>query len=259
MKHFILLLSLVVLMTACSTNESNQEAADETTLLISAATSLTDALNEIVDIYEAEHKDTRITINIGGSGTLARQIQQGAPADVFLSADEKSLDLLEKHHLLLLDTKVTFAKNKLILIGNSDSKLDFATLEDLIHQDINQIAIGNPESVPAGNYAKDALQSRNLWNNSSLQEKLVFAKDVRQVLTYVASGNTEVGFVYYSDILQENNVQKLLAIEEHLHEPIIYPGAVTTTSEHPEVAKQFLLYLQQDQAREIFKKHGFTY
>ncbi|MUK88154.1 molybdate ABC transporter substrate-binding protein [Ornithinibacillus sp. L9] len=259
MKHLIIILATFVTLTGCSsTNEINKSEPNNQELLISVATSLTEVLQEIVELYEMENPHTTITLNIGSSGTLARQIQQGAPADIFLSADEPSMDLLDDQGLLVSDTRIDFTKNQLILIGDQDSSIEVNSLEELMEYDIDQIAIGNPDSVPAGSYTKSALENSGIWNHSRLQNKLIYAKDVRQVLTYVTSGNAEIGFVYYTDVLLSDQVKQLLSINEDLHEPITYPGSVIATSEQREIANDFLLFLKQEKATQLFKKYGFT-
>ncbi|PAV28471.1 molybdate ABC transporter substrate-binding protein [Virgibacillus profundi] len=254
--RFILPFLMILLFTVGCSNEPIEKSEEKEELFISAATSLTDVMTDIVDTYKEDNPNTQVTLNFGGSGKLAQQIQQGAPVDIFLSADQKWMDTLENQELLAADTRSNFAKNKLVIISQKDSLISIKTLEDLQHKEIGQIAIGNPDSVPAGNYAKEALQHSNLWEG--LTDQFVYAKDVRQVLTYVESGNTAIGFVYATDILMGNKVEQLAEIDEKLHKPIVYPAAVTSSSDNPVSAEKFVDFLQSKTAKSIFESYGFN-
>ncbi|SET24950.1 molybdate transport system substrate-binding protein [Oceanobacillus limi] len=256
MKHLIYVVTLLVFLTGCM--DDHTDTSNESKLLISAATSLTDALNEIIPLFEEETRST-VDLNIGGSGTLARQIQQGAPADVFLSADTLSMNRLKDQGLIDSDTEMMFAANQLVLIGHRDTDLSINSLDDLTKTEVGQIAIGNPDSVPAGLYAKDSLEHINIWDNPSLKKKFVYARSVRQVLSYVATGNTDIGFVYKTDLQKEDRVIPLLKINEHFHKPIVYPAAMLEDSSQPDLAEQFLSFIKQEHIQQIFKKHGFSF
>lgn len=255
LKRLAVLCLLFSSLTACMQSESSKPEKQE--ILVSAAASLSGALEKITEKFEAEHPTIVITKNFGGSGKLAQQIQQGAPADVFLSANQHWMDVLENDKLILAETRVNFAKNKLVVITQkeSDSKIN-TSLRVIQPNSIGQIAIGNPESVPAGNYAKDALTNLGLWGK--LMGHFVYAKDVRQVLTYVESGNAEIGFVYGSDPHRANGVKISTEIDADLYTPIVYPAAVISSSDNQEIAKKFLEYLQTDSAKAILKDYGFT-
>src|SRR5699024_7744892 len=143
--------------------------------LISAAASLTDAMTEIVSAFEEEHPDTKITVNYGGSGKLAQQLQQGAPVDVFLSADQAWMDKLDKEQLILHDSKIDYARNELVMITNEAGQSINDYMEDLTFAKVDQIAIDNPHSDPAGKYAEEALKNSGLWKQ--IQEKFIYAND----------------------------------------------------------------------------------
>src|SRR5699024_5733374 len=224
-------------------------------LLISAAASLTDAMTEVVSAFEEEHPDTKITVNYGGSGKLAQQLQQGAPVDVFLSADQAWMDKLDKEQLILPDSKIDFARNELFMIAKKASLSTIDSMEDLTFAKVDQIAIGNPDSVPAGKYAEEALKNSGLWKQ--IQEKFIYAKDVRQVLTYVETGNADIGFVYGSDLYRTEDVEIISKIEEALLEPIVYPAAVVASRDNTAVAKTFVAYLESDTVQAILEKNGF--
>lgn len=265
MKKFklALLLLIVSLFTvACSngatdektTPDQSEEQSESVELTVSAAISLTDALNEIKESYEEENNVT-LTFNYGGSGTLAQQIQQGAPVDVFISANQDWMDTLEEEALIIDDTRDNITGNSIVLITQEDSDHVYESIEELKADDVEQIAIGNPESVPAGNYTEQTLKHIDLWEE--LEDKFVLAKDVRQVLTYVESGNADIGFVYESDALTSDQIEILATAEEKWHDPIIYPGAIIADTEHEDEATAFLNYMLTDEAQEILEKYGF--
>jgi len=259
-KLITLLLILALIMVGCSDNSKDENSTKDTAnsepieLTISAAVSLTDALHEIKNTYEKEH-NVDLTFNFGGSGTLAQQIQQGAPADVFISANQDWMDTLEKEDQIIDDTRKNVTGNSIVLITQQDSKLDYGSFEDISASDIDQIAIGNPESVPAGNYTEQTLKHINIWNE--LENEFIFAKDVRQVLTYVESGNADTGFVYESDALTSDQIKILATAEPDWHDPITYPGALIADTQHEQEAASFLDYMISDEAQEILKKYGF--
>ncbi|WP_420831250.1 molybdate ABC transporter substrate-binding protein [Paenibacillus lignilyticus] len=228
-------------------------ASKKTELLVCAAASLKDSLAEIEKGYEASHPTIDLVFNLGSSGTLQKQIEQGAPADLFLSAGQKQMDALndakriERSSLLL--------KNELVMVVPTDSKKAFTTIKQLVGKDIETIAIGQPESVPAGQYAKETLTTRKLWD--SLASKLVYAKDVRQVLTYVETGNADAGFVYKTDALTSKKAKVALRIIPGVHKPILYPAGIVKDTKHLKEAAAFYSYLQGSNADAIFVKYGF--
>ncbi|MGN7468773.1 molybdate ABC transporter substrate-binding protein [Brevibacillus sp. SAFN-007a] len=260
-KQWLALCTAFTLMLgACSTSQTAPQAAEpaptqQAELMVSAAASLTDALNELKTSFEAENPGTTLAFTFGSSGKLATQIAQGAPSDVFLSASQKDMDGLEEKQLIAKDTRQDFAGNALVLIAGKDSTLPIDSFEDLNQPEITHIAVGEPETVPAGRYAKESLETLNLWN--ALSGRLVFGSDVRQVLTFVESGNAEVGIVYSSDAAVSQNVKVLATAKPEWHKPIVYPGAVISTSKHPDAAKAFLAYLTSDKGKAILQKYGF--
>jgi len=257
MTVFILLLIFCISCSnekQLSINESSGKKTEQS-LVISAAISLTDALEDIKDIYEKEH-DVELTFNFGGSGTLTQQIQQGAPVDLFISANEDWMDQLEEKDLLVNHTRTNITANRLVAIANEKSSLQEQPIDELLTENIDKIAIGNPETVPAGKYAKQSLNHLNVW--SDLNPDLIFAKDVRQVLTYVETGNADIGFVYESDALMSSQIKILTTIDQKTHDSITYPGAILTEANNFDEAEQFLKFLKSDTAQKIFEHYGFT-
>ncbi|HHY72499.1 MAG TPA: molybdate ABC transporter substrate-binding protein [Bacillus bacterium] len=263
---FLAFLFVIALSVGCSRNnalEPNVENSKEEKpakqsieLTISAAASLTDALNEMKQTYENEHKSVHLLFNFNGSGKLALQIEQGAPVDVFLSADQKRMDELEDKSLILADSRQDFTGNKLVLIGSKDKDYGIASFTEINPSSLSHIAVGDPESVPVGTYTKEIITKLGKWDE--IESKVVLAKDVRQVLTYVESGNADIGFVYLSDALTSDKVKVLAEADASLHTPIIYPAAVTADSKHQEEAKQFIEFLQSDAGQNILERHGFV-
>ncbi|WP_330948788.1 molybdate ABC transporter substrate-binding protein [Virgibacillus sp. MG-45] len=249
----LLFIAVTIFLAGCS-NDKQDEAEKKTELTISAAISLTDALAEIKDTYEKEN-NVALVFNLGGSGKLAQQIEQGAPTDIFISANQDWMDKLESENFILKDTRADITGNKIVLITGDDSKLEYKAFADINAKDVAKIAIGNPESVPAGKYAQQALQQLEKW--STLEKQLVLAKDVRQVLTYVETGNTDIGFVYESDALVSDKIKVLAAAKAGMHDPIIYPGAVVADTKHEKEAKKFLTFLESDEAQKILNNYGF--
>jgi molybdate transport system substrate-binding protein len=233
-----------------------QPKPESVELTVSAAASLTDSMNDIKKLYEAKYPNVKLTYNFGASGTLQQQIEQGAPADLFLSAGKKQMDALADKQLIEAGTNKNLLGNELVVVTAADSKAGFAGLEDLAKPDFKKIGVGTPESVPAGSYAKEALTSAKLWD--TLQDKLVFTKDVKQVLTYVETGNTEAGFVYKTDALASSKVKIALTVDPKMYKPIEYPiGIVKATKNKPE-AERLYQYLQTKEALDVFVKYGFT-
>ncbi|MBO8163428.1 MAG: molybdate ABC transporter substrate-binding protein [Brevibacillus sp.] len=234
---------------------SGASPAGQTELMISAAASLTDALQEIKKSFEERYPAITLTFTFGSSGHLARQIEQGAPSDLFLSASRREMDTLEKKHLIDKDSRVDFAGNRLVLIAAKESAWALSSFEEIQPEQLQYLAIGDPESVPVGQYAKEVLQSLMLWD--ALEGKLVLGADVRQVLTYVESGNVELGIVYSSDTVVSSKVNVLAAARPEWHKPILYPAAIVAESPHKREARVFLDYLTGEQGKRVLKKYGF--
>jgi molybdate transport system substrate-binding protein len=226
-------------------------------LTISAAASLTDVMEDLKAHYEEKSIHTLI-MNYGSSGALQQQIEQGAPADVFISAAERQMNALQEQGLIYTDSRVDLLENDVVLIvpaKRADKGIrDFASLRG---DAVRLLTIGDPESVPAGRYAKEALSSLGLWE--ALGQKLVLAKDVRQVLTYVETGNVDAGIVYKTDALTSTAVKVVDTAPAGSHAPVIYPAAIVANSGERQAAENFMAFLQSEKAKEIFVKHGFRF
>lgn len=252
----LLIITSTVIVGCSNENTKPEDTTDKTKIMISAAISLTDALGEIKTIYEKNHQ-VELTFNLGGSGSLAQQIQQGAPSDIFISANQKWMDTLEEEKLIIPSTRTDITGNNIVLITNQSSNLNYNSVDEIKVDDVDKIAIGNPESVPAGKYSEQALQALNMWEELSENDKLVLAKDVRQVLTYVETGNADIGFVYESDAQISDKINILTTVDKSLHDPVVYPAAIISDSEHKEEATAFISFMESEQAQDILRKYGF--
>ncbi|WP_454191958.1 molybdate ABC transporter substrate-binding protein [Paenibacillus sp. Marseille-Q7038] len=265
-SYICLCFLFIIFLAACSTSTSNkqdsQQSGSESTstpseiteLTISAAASLTDTLEEIRPIFEENHPEIQLTFNFGSSGALQQQINQGAPVDLFLSAADKNMQVLIDNNQILEGYSETLLTNQLVLVSANDSKIDITSEADLTKPEVKVVAIGIPESVPAGSYVKEALENLGLYD--ILLPKVIQAKDVRQVLQYVETGNADAGFVYKTDALL-SKVNIVHMVDPELYAPIHYPMGITRASKHIEEAKVFYEFLKSDEAKTIFQQYGF--
>lgn len=209
---------------------------------------------EVEQDYQHDHTAVEFRNNFGSSGTLAREIEEGAPVDAFLSAGAKPMDDLQAKNMLVGDSRMNLLRNSLVLIVPQDSKL--TGFEGLDDERIRLVAMGDPASVPAGQYGSETLTSLKLYEK--LRDKIVLGKDVRQVLTYVETGNADAGLVYATDARISTKVRVAAVAPESSHEPIVYPMAIVAGSRNQEAARAFVAYLISAAARAVFAKHGFT-
>lgn len=251
LKFLSTLCCLSLLLTGCSSSTKKEDKTIE--LNISAAASLKEAMADLEAAYTSKNPEVSFVINYGSSGSLQQQIEQGAPCDLFISAGEKQMTALEEEGLLLDGTNKDLVKNSLVLVTSNDSKI--SSIDSLNSDAVSKIALGEPSIVPAGKYADETLTS--LAIKDSLNNKLVFAKDVKEVLAWTASGNADAGFVYLSDALSSDGVKIVETISEEYHSPITYPVAIIKDSDDIDAAKAFEDFLFTDEAQEIFEKYGY--
>lgn len=223
-------------------------------LTVSAAASLTDAFKEIGARFEAEHPGTVLRFNFAASGVLIQQIAQGAPADVFASADQSTMDRGVAQKLLDAATRRDFAANTVVLIVPSDSALPISRLADLNAPAVRHIAVGKPATVPVGRYTQQALQAAGLW--APLSPKMVMADSVRQALDWVARGEAEAGFVYRTDAAVAAGKVRVVMTPGG-HAPVTYPAAVVIGSGQAAMARAFVDYLLSPAAQQVLGRHGF--
>ncbi|CAM4338222.1 molybdate ABC transporter substrate-binding protein [Paenibacillus xylanexedens] len=239
-----------------SSSAGNTDPQETVDLTISAAASLTDAMKEIETNYELANPNIELNFNFGASGALQQQIEQGAPADIFVSAATKNMNALVDENLIASGDQKNLLQNSLVAIVPADGTNTVASETDLTSNSIKTVAIGIPESVPAGTYAKEALTNAKLWDE--LESKLVQGKDVRQVLQYVETGNADAGFVYKTDALTSDQVKIAFEVDKNNYTPANYPIGIIEGTKHRTEAEQFYAYLQTPEVLDIFAKYGFT-
>jgi len=226
--------------------------ADE--LIVSAAASLTNAFRDIGKAFEVANPGDRVVTNFGASDTLLAQIAKGAPADVFASADEESMDKAEKQSLIAPGTRRDFVSNVLVLIVPADSALKLSGLDDLRAASVKRVAVGIPESVPVGRYSREALKAAGLWD--TLQQKYIFTQNVRQSLDYVARGEVDAAFVYRTDAaIMKDKVKVAFTVATTT--AVRYPIAIVKDSRQRPLAEAFLRYLGAEESRVTLEKYGF--
>jgi len=223
-------------------------------ITVSAASSLTDAFKEIGAAYEKQYPDSKVSFNFAASGALLQQIAKGAPVDVFASADQETMDAAEKQGLVKKAERKNFTRNALVLVVPVDGKSAIASMQDLSMNSVKRVALGNPDSVPAGRYAKLALEHEKLW--AAIEPKTVFSQNVRQALDYVAREEVDAAFVYVTDAhMMKDKVA--VASNASLNTPILYPIAPIAASEKPDEAKRFTAFVLSSVSQEILAKYGF--
>ncbi|NMA86219.1 MAG: molybdate ABC transporter substrate-binding protein [Tissierellia bacterium] len=262
----LLLIGVLTLIFAVGCGKDNKEVdkpdgdvgkeGEKVELLVSAAASLKDVLEDIEKAYKTHEPNTKLIFTLGGSGALQTQIEEGAPVDLFISAAQKQMDALEEGSLILEDTRKTLLLNKVVLITPKDGDKGLNAFEDLLEADIEKIAIGDPASVPVGQYSEEIFNSLNLYDG--IRDKLVLANDVRTVLAWVESGEVDCGVVYATDAFTSDKVKIITEAPEGSHKDVTYPAAVIKDSENIDSAKAFLDFLSTDEAKALFEKYGFN-
>ncbi|WP_179884776.1 molybdate ABC transporter substrate-binding protein [Bacillus sp. AFS015802] len=247
-KRIWIVIFIILLVTGCAPKDR-----DKVTLTISAAASLKDSMMEVKKEFEKQHPAIHIVFNFGGTGALRKQVEQGAPSDVFLSASKKDYERLVDRGLIDSSLGGAFLSNRLVIIAPESS--NDPSLDALSHSG-DKLAIGNPAFVPAGNYAKQALMGMGKWD--MVKDQLVMAKDVRGVLTLVENQSVSLGIVYASDLTASEKVEPIQDINPSLHSKIGYYAGVLKKSKHPKEAALFYKFVISDKRKETFEKFGFT-
>jgi molybdate transport system substrate-binding protein len=225
-------------------------------VILSVAVSLKDVTEHLGRDFMAARPGVTLRYNFGASGDLQKQIEAGAPVDVFLSAAQRQMDELEKQNLIVASSRRAFARNVLVVIKPTDSRLDMTKAADLLEGRVSRVAIGNPRSVPVGQYAEESLRALGLWDR--LQPKLVLAENVRQVLDYVARGEVDAGFVYTTDVAtRTKGVKEAFLPPSDTYRPIVYPGAIVAASRQRSLGQAFLDLLGSQQGRAVLGRFGF--
>ena len=252
-KLLLLMIGLMILTAGCGGNDT--VAGKKVELHIAAAASLTDAMQELALAYENMHPEVKVVFNFGSSGALQQAIQNGGQADLFFSAAQKQMDALEKDGLLLEGTRRDLLINKLVLIVPADGGRSLTDFRQLMAEDIRYIALGEPKGVPAGQYAEEVFAHLGILE--AVRAKAVYGSDVRQVLSWVESGEADCGVVYATDAVASGKVKVVAKAPAGSHTPIVYPAAVLRDSLQQDVAKDFLAFTVNEESKKVFEKYGF--
>ena len=222
-------------------------------LLVFAASSLTDSIQELAETYE-EQTGVRVDLSFGASNRLAQQVSRGAPADVLITAGAQPIDRLEDEGLVVKESRRPLLTNRLVLVTRSGDASGISSLEDLAGT-AGMLAIADPELAPAGRYAKEALVHLGLWEG--LQSRIVFGANVRSTLGYVESGNVVAALVYRTDAAVSDSVRVVDTLAEETHSPIVYPVVVLVSSDKQQEASAFIEFLASEEVSQVFRRMGF--
>ena len=268
----ILILCLVFSLVGCSSKNDSNDAnnanneqketsssetieATESTILIAAAASLKNTMDEkLIPMFEEKYPNIKVEATYDSSGKLQTQIEEGAEVDVFMSAAMKQMKALNEKSLILENSIVELLENKIVLIAPKESKIAMSTFEDVLKAE--KIAIGDPESVPAGQYAKEVFENLKIWDQVS--QKASFGTNVTEVLNWVAEGSADAGVVYATDATSNDKVVVVKEVPEGSVSKVIYPVGIVKVTKNEEAAKTFIEFLQSDEALKIYETYGFT-
>jgi molybdate transport system substrate-binding protein len=249
----ILILCFVFSLSACKNDKDN--TAEKSIILVAAASSLKNCLdNEIIPLFEEKNPNIKTEITYDSSGKLQAQIEQGAEVDVFISAAEKQMNALNDKNLILKDSVIKLLENKVVLIVPNDNNKNIIAFEDVLKAE--NIAIGDPESVPAGQYAKETFENLQLWDE--VIKKASLGTNVTEVLNWVGEGSADTGVVYSTDAANSSKVIIVSEAPVESTSKIIYPVGIIKATKNQEASKIFTEFLKSSEAIEIFKSYGFT-
>lgn len=258
-KQLLAVLAAAVLgasvLSGCSSQEKETSQKETTTLTISAAASLTDVSKDIAKKYKEKEPDVKLDFSYGSSGALQTQIEEGAETDIFMSAAQKQMDALSKKNLVNKKSRVNLLENKLVLIVPKDSKTSIKSFKDLAKSEVKKVALGEPKSVPVGQYSEGVF--KNLGILDKIKKKANYGSDVRQVLTWVESGEVDCGVVYMTDAKISDKVKVVCEAPKKAADAVIYPVAVLKDSKHSKEAQKFVDYLKTDEILKLFESYGF--
>ncbi|MCR5757696.1 MAG: molybdate ABC transporter substrate-binding protein [Selenomonas sp.] len=247
---------LSLLAVGCGSEQAQQEKkAEPVELHVAAAASLTDVMQEIAANYEKAHPDVKVVFNFGSSGALQQAIQNGGQTDLFFSAAQKQMNALDKDGLLAEGTRKDLLVNEVVLIVAADGGKALNDFHQLTADDIQHIALGEPKGVPVGQYAEEVFTKLGILD--AIKAKAVYGSDVRQVLSWVETGDADCGVVYATDAAVSKKVKVVAKAPEGSHKPIVYPAAVLKETKHLAMAKDFLAFVSSDDNKKLFEQYGF--
>jgi len=251
-----LLIGSMVIAPLCAGGNSEKAApTQKTEIMISAAASLKNCIQDISALYTEKNPQVTITANFGASGALQQQIEQGAPADIFFSAGIKQMNALKEKGMMIDSSIKNVLENKVVLITPKNAAA-LNSFEALAGNSVKRIGVGEPKSVPVGQYTEQVFQSLGLTDK--VASKLILAKDVREVLSWVETGNVDAGVVYETDAKISKAVTICATAPEGSHKKVIYPIGVVKASKRAAEGQKFVDFLFSDTAKEVFIRYGFT-
>jgi molybdate transport system substrate-binding protein len=248
--------TLLFATLSCHQKPSEKPSTSEREeIVVAAAVSLKDAFLSMAELYQ-RRTGRSVNYSFGASGELMKQIEAGAPVDVFASAGEREMNELQSKDLVESSSRVDFAQNSLVVVARQAATLRLNSIEDLAQKSVEKISLGNPKTVPAGMYAQQLLEHFHLWER--LQPRLIFSENVRQALNYVERGEVSAGIVYSTDVAIAHGKVKVVArAPEGTYGPILYPIAPMRGSFHPEAARQFIQFVMSSEGQGVLEKFGF--
>ena len=267
MKRIYTIAIAAAILTGCSAGSSSgtaqektpvemMQAAADNEVTILAAASLTDVCIELDAMYSESHRDTSLIFSFGSSGALQTQIEEGAPADIFFSASTKQMDALDEEGLMDKDSITKLLENKIVLIVPADSTKDITSFDDITTDKVGMIGLGDPESVPAGQYAEEIFTT--LGTLDEVKAKANYGTDVRTVLSWVETGDVDCGVVYATDAYSSDKVKIVAEAPEGSCKKVIYPVGITANAPNADGAKEFEEFLKSDEAMAVFERYGFA-
>lgn len=236
-------------------SQTPTKQAEPMEINISAALGLKDVLTDIQKEYEAANPNVKLVFNFGPAGVLQKQLEQGVAADLFISASPKQVNELQSKNLVVPTTRKILVSDKLVLVVPKSSQLAIENFQDLIK--VTRFGMGEPGTVPAGQYAMEFLKNIGIWE--SVKDKAVQAKDVRTIITYVESGNTDAGIAFSTVAALSDKVKVIAVAPDGSHAPVTFPAVIMASSKHPKETEAFLAYLCSSQSEAVFTKYGFTF
>lgn len=263
LKKLMIFTMICIFFVGCFAKNTKNDTVQKNKrkkITVFAAASMTETMEQIKKNYEEKNKDVEIVYTFDSSGTLKKQIEQGAECDLFISAALKQMNALDKSKTsdakvgIDENTRINLLENKVVLVV-SDSNSDIKSFSDLLNEKLQKIALGN-DDVPVGQYSKELLENIKIWDK--IQDKITFGTNVKEVTTWVKEKVSDCGIVYATDAYSAKLKIVDTAKDGMIKTPVIYPCAVLENSKNKEDAKAFLEYLQNDECKEIFEKVGFT-
>ncbi len=252
MKKFLAAICVALLITGCGGGSVEKTVE----LHVSAAASLTNAMNELAELYAKDNPNVKIIFNFGSSGALQQAIENGGETDLFFSAAQKQMNALDEKGELAEGTRRDLLRNEVVLIVPNDSDKNISDFNDVATDKVEKIALGEPKGVPVGQYSEEIFTALNILD--TVKAKAVYGSDVRQVLAWTESGEVDCGVVYATDAAISNKVKVICAAPEDSHKPVIYPVAAIKSSKNLDDAKKFLDFTGSDAAKKVFAKYGFA-